>query len=102
MPQKEATIEVGRDEYILDAAYAQGYGDIPSTCRQGFCVACAAKLLEGEVDHSDANRFFDVDKQAGFVLICRAKPLSNLVIQTHQKKQMQEHRIANNLPTTRG
>ncbi len=97
-----AHIEVGGDEYILDAAYEAGYTDIPSMCLQGFCLTCASRLLKGEVDQSEAIRYYPQDREAGFVLICTAKPRSDLRIKTHQKKEMQNHRREQGLPYPRG
>lgn len=101
-PEGEITIEVGEDEYILDAISRRSDVDSPSMCLQGWCLRCAAKIIEGEVDQSSAKRFFDADEEADFVLICSAKPRSDLVIKTHQKEQMVEHRIQHKLPAPRG
>ena len=100
-PEGEVRLEVGEDEYILDAAFEAGY-NLPSMCLQGFCLTCASRLLNGEVDQSDAIRYYPEDKQAGFVLICSAKPRSNLCIKTHQKKEMQNQRDEYGLPYPRG
>jgi len=100
-PEGEVRLEVGEDEYILDAAFEAGY-NLPSMCLQGFCLTCASRLLNGEVDQSDAIRYYPEDKEAGFVLICSAKPRSNLCIKTHQKKEMQNQRDEYGLPYPRG
>ena len=100
-PEGEVRLEVGEDEYILDAAFEAGC-NLPSMCLQGFCLTCASQLLKGEVDQSDAIRYYPEDKGAGFVLICSAKPRSNLCIRTHQKKEMQHHRDEFGLPYPRG
>lgn len=101
-PKGEITIEVGEDEYILDVINRRSDVDSPSMCLQGWCLRCAAKIIEGEVDQSSAKRFFDEDKEADFVLICSAKPRSDLVIKTHQKEKMVEHRVEHKLPAPRG
>lgn len=87
----------GKYEYLWDAAARQGV-QLPSICLQGRCLSCAGKLLEGKVDQSSADTFFREDEEAGFVLLCRAQPRSNLDIRTHQALQMREHRLAHNLP----
>jgi len=87
----------GRDEYVWDAAARQGV-QLPSICLQGRCLSCAGKLLEGTVDQSSADSFFAEDEEAGFVLLCRAQPRSNLHIRTHQAGEMRAHRLANGLP----
>src|SRR5205814_3359657 len=54
---------------LLEAAEEQGVG-IPSSCRQGQCGTCKAKLLEGNV-RMDAEEGLDSDSRAqGFVLTC--------------------------------
>lgn len=85
------------DEYLWDAA-ARNDVSLPYICLQGRCLSCAGKLVEGEIDQSDADTFFREDEEAGFVLLCRARPLSNVRICTHQAGQMREHRLAHGLP----
>jgi ferredoxin len=97
-----ANLEVGENEFILDAAYEAGYSAIPSMCLQGFCLTCASLLLTGEVDQSKAIRYYPQDKEAGFILICAAQPRSDLCIKTHQKKEMQNHRRKQGLPYPHG
>jgi ferredoxin len=100
-PEGKARLEVGEDEFILDAAYKAGY-DLPSMCLQGFRFTCACKLFNGKVDQSDAIRYYPEDMKSGFILICSAKPLSDLCLKTHQKKQMQQHRKQLDLPYPHG
>lgn len=76
-PEGIVKLEVGEDEYILDAAYKAGY-DLPSMCLQGFCLTCACKLFKGKVDQSDSIRYYPEDMKSRFILICSAKPLSDL------------------------
>ncbi len=72
-------MRVGAEEHILDAARRGGL-DLPSACEMGWDLACACRVLEGEWDNSDARRYYGEDAEAGFVLICTAKPRSDLVI----------------------
>jgi len=98
---REVTTEARDDQYILDAGVNAGL-DLPFMCLQGWCTTCAGKLLEGEVDQSEARRYYPQDRAAGFVLLCSAYPRSDLRILTHQKEQMRLHREAVGLPTPRG
>jgi ferredoxin len=88
-------------EYLLDAGLDAGL-DLPSLCLQGWCLTCAARVLEGKVDQSDSRRYYPEDEEAGFALLCTATPLSDLRLKTHQTEAMRAHRDAHGLPATRG
>lgn len=96
-PEGVHTLVCRGDEYLWDAAARNGVL-LPSICLQGRCLSCAGKLMEGEVDQSSADTFFSEDAEAGFVLLCRARPRSNLRIRTHQALEMRAHRLAHGLP----
>ncbi|MDP9285943.1 MAG: 2Fe-2S iron-sulfur cluster-binding protein [Actinomycetota bacterium] len=91
----------GAEEHVLDAARRAGL-ELPSACEQGWDLACAVRVLEGRVDQSDARRYYPVDEEAGFALICTAKPLSDLRLRTHQSDAMCAHRRDHRLPAPRG
>lgn len=76
-------IEVGADEYILDAAERQGF-NLPYSCRAGVCVSCTGKLQEGSVIH-DYDFLKQKEIEAGFFLTCKAYASSNCVVITHQE-----------------
>jgi ferredoxin len=97
MPSGERQIRCRPDEFIWNAAAHNGI-ILPSICHQGRCLTCAGRLLEGSVDQSSANTFFPADTKAGFVLLCTAKPQSNLRILTHQQLLMRQHRARLGLP----
>ena len=88
-------------DHVLDAARRAGL-DLPSACEQGWDLACAVRVLEGELDHADARRYYAEDARAGFALICTAKPLSDLRLRTHQSEEMRTHRRRLGLPAPRG
>jgi ferredoxin len=96
-----AALEVGADESVWDAATRAGI-KLPSMCLQGWCTTCAARVLEGEFDPAEALRYYPQDKQAGFILLCTARPKSAMRIQTHQRDAMRAHRLKAGLPTPRG
>lgn len=87
----------GEDEYVWDAAAHIGI-ELPAICHQGRCLTCAGKLLSGTVDQEDAVSYFPEDRATEFILLCRAKPLSDLRIRTHQEWAMRSHRLAHGLP----
>ncbi len=96
------TLRIAADDFLWQAAGRAGL-DLPSRCRIGWCLSCAARLLApGAVDQSAARRYFAEDRAAGFVLLCTAKPRSPLVLATHQENALREHRQALGLPASLG
>ena len=66
-------------ETVLDAAERAGYS-LPYSCRKGVCSTCEGELRRGTV--SVGSKQFD--GPAGGVLLCQAKPQSDVVI--HAKR----------------
>ncbi len=98
LPEGERIVRVGYDQHIWNAAFAQG-AVLPALCHQGWCLTCAGRLENGgEVDQSDSVSFYPEDREAGFVLLCTAKPQSTLRIRTHQAIAMRKHRKQEKLP----
>jgi ferredoxin len=92
-PFGKRIVTAGRNQHLWDAAQAAGVF-LPAICHQGRCLSCAGRLLEpGEFDPSDAESYFHQDREAGFVLLCTAKPRSNLYIGTHAETEMRRHRL---------
>src|SRR5260370_5547566 len=91
------TLDWGADGLQWNRASRQGIR-LPAICHQGRCLTCAGKLIEGSVDQADADAYFAEDRAAGFVLLCRAKPLSDVRIRTHQEWEMRKHRLEHGLP----
>ena len=96
-PEGLHSIQCDEDEHIWDAA-ARADIRLPAICHQGRCLTCAGKLLEGCVDQRDTDSYFPQDRAKGFVLLCTAKPRSDLRILTHQQDEMRRHRLAHGLP----
>jgi CDP-4-dehydro-6-deoxyglucose reductase len=73
------------DETILEAALAHGFV-LPYSCRNGACGACKGKILEGNVDYGNPQAYAltEEEKLAGMALFCSAKPLSDLMIESHE------------------
>lgn len=97
-PYGSRVIDVGADEHIWDAAKNQGVV-LPAICHQGRCLTCAGQLLApGEFDQADAVSYFPQDREAGFILLCTAKPRSDLHIRTHVQTEMRQFRLKCGLP----
>jgi ferredoxin len=97
-PDGEWQFEAPGNEYLLYAMQDAGIVS-PMICEQGWCLACAARLVEGRVDRSAALTDYPEDAAAGFVLLCSTRPLSDLVLtqDIHEtRRQMTQHRIALN------
>lgn len=64
---------------VLDAARQSGVR-LASSCTQGMCGTCKAKLISGQVhmEHKGGIRQREIDQ--GYVLLCCSRPLSDLVI----------------------
>lgn len=83
------SVPVADHETILDALEAAGLR-LPYGCRYGACLTCAASLIEGAVDQSGGRAFAlrSEQRQAGYVLLCVARPLAHCVIDVGTRKDM--------------
>ncbi|WP_375474692.1 2Fe-2S iron-sulfur cluster-binding protein [uncultured Nostoc sp.] len=78
------TLQVPEDKTILSVADAAGL-ELPSSCNAGVCTTCAGQLSKGTVDQTDGMGVSpDLQKQ-GYVLLCVAKPLSDLKLETEKE-----------------
>lgn len=93
-------LEVDESEYVLAAAREAGVW-LPADCQQGWCTTCAAELLDGKVDQSNAKRYYDADAEADMILSCTAKPRSDLRIRACQYEEMLDHRAEHDKPPGR-
>ena len=59
-------------------------------CRMGSCGMCAAVLLEGCVDQSRQIFLTEAQQQAGFVLLCQARPLSDVVVRVCRNEELDQ------------
>jgi ferredoxin len=81
------TIQVPEDKIILRAATAAGL-DLPSSCNAGVCTTCAGKIIAGTVDQSDGMGVSPELQQQGYVLLCVARPRSDLKIETEKEDEL--------------
>ena len=69
-------VEVAEHQPILAAVETAGLR-LPVGCRYGGCITCAARLLQGKVNQSQAIALKPTQVAAGYVLLCVAYPRSN-------------------------
>jgi ferredoxin-NADP reductase len=74
------TIEVDEHTFVLEAAKTSGMR-LPSSCTKGLCGTCKSKLVSGTVEMTHAGGIRQREIDQGMILICCARPTSNLVIE---------------------
>ncbi len=77
---EQVQLTVSPGQAVLEAAEAIGL-ILPFGCRQGGCTSCAARLMSGELDQTDALALTESMRNGGWVLLCVGRPLSDCVIQ---------------------
>jgi len=76
---KRRDVPVAEGEAILDAALRAGV-DLPYACKGGMCSTCRAKIVDGST-LMDVNYSLEPwELEAGFVLTCQARPISERVV----------------------
>jgi len=75
-----AVLNVGEDEPIYDAALAAGY-QLPIACKYGGCITCAGKLVSGSVRQPKGTALNKRQSQAGYILMCVARPKEDCVVE---------------------
>ncbi|NVN84505.1 MAG: phenylacetate-CoA oxygenase/reductase subunit PaaK [Rhodopseudomonas sp.] len=76
---KRREVPVAEGESILDAALRAGM-DLPFACKGGMCSTCRAKLVEGEAKMELNYSLEPWELQAGFILTCQARPVTDKVV----------------------
>ncbi len=76
------TLRVARGQPVLDAALAAGL-NLPHSCKSGHCSSCRARLLSGEIRYGNGRPLGITAAEAagGEVLLCQARPLSDLTVE---------------------
>lgn len=70
------TVTVSDKETILNRCIEEGIAQ-EFSCRVGMCLACSAKIIEGEVTQPAARGLTDEEKEE-YALTCMARPKSDL------------------------
>jgi ring-1,2-phenylacetyl-CoA epoxidase subunit PaaE len=76
---KRRDVPVAEEESILDAALRAGM-DLPFACKGGMCSTCRAKLVEGDARMEVNYSLEPWELEAGFILTCQARPLSDKIV----------------------
>jgi 3-ketosteroid 9alpha-monooxygenase subunit B len=63
---------------LVDALLDAGI-DVPHSCREGRCGSCVCTVVSGEVDMAPNDVLEPADRQAGLILACQARPVSDAV-----------------------
>jgi ferredoxin len=84
---ESGTFQCKEDQFILNAALAGGVA-LPFGCRMGSCGQCTGRLVQGSVERADQLALTDEQIEKGFVLLCKSRPRSDLVIVTHQELEL--------------
>ena len=71
-------ITVSDTETVLSRCIEEGIAQ-EFSCRVGMCLACSAKIIEGEVTQPAA-RGLTEDERDEYALTCMARPKSDLVL----------------------
>lgn len=73
------SVPVAAGETIVDAAHRAGV-EAPFSCKGGMCCTCRAKVVDGEVDMAVNYSLEPWEIEAGFVLTCQSRPVSERVV----------------------
>jgi ring-1,2-phenylacetyl-CoA epoxidase subunit PaaE len=76
---KRRDVPIAEGEAILDAALRAGM-DLPFACKGGMCSTCRAKLVDGKAEMEVNYSLEPWELEAGFILTCQARPLSDKVV----------------------
>lgn len=76
------TIRVRAGQPVLEAALAAGL-NLPHSCKSGHCSSCRARLRSGTIRYPDVRPagITAEEEAAGNVLLCQARPLTDLVLE---------------------
>jgi ferredoxin len=83
------TVQVPEDRYILHSAESQGV-DLPFSCRNGACTACAVRVLSGTVHQPEAMGLSPRLQESGYALLCVSYPCSDLDVETQNEDEVYE------------
>lgn len=86
---KHYTVQVPSDRYILMSAESQGV-ELPFSCRNGACTACAVRVRSGTVYQPEAVGLSPKLREQGYALLCVSYPRSDLEVETQDEDEVYE------------
>ena len=87
------TFPVTEGQTVLEAAWNAGI-ELPNSCNAGVCTTCAAQILEGNVDQSEAMGVSPELRQKGYALLCVSYPLTDLKIASGKEEEVYQQQFA--------
>ena len=67
------------DENVVAAAARQGL-ELPYSCKGGMCCTCRCKVVEGEAEMATNYSLEPWEQEAGFILACQTRPLTEKLV----------------------
>jgi CDP-4-dehydro-6-deoxyglucose reductase len=85
LSKSDRSFRVEPGQPLLDAALAAGL-NLPHSCKGGNCGTCRARLLHGAVSYPNGRPLglSDAEVAEGYVLLCQARALGDLDIETYE------------------
>ncbi|NRA86121.1 MAG: phenylacetate-CoA oxygenase/reductase subunit PaaK [Rhizobiales bacterium] len=72
-------VKMSSEDSVLDVGLL-ALMDLPHACKGGVCCTCRAKLVAGKVSMAVTTGLEPYEIEAGFILTCQAKPLTDKLI----------------------
>ncbi len=83
------TLKVPSDRYILHCVENQGV-DLPFSCRNGACTACAVRVRSGDLRQPEAMGLSPELQSKGYALLCVSYAQSDLEVETQDEDEVYE------------
>ncbi|BAM80655.1 probable ferredoxin [Cyanidioschyzon merolae strain 10D] len=87
------TLAVPEDRYIWWYFRENGY-ELPSSCLNGCCTTCAAKIVRGSLEQPEALGLTREFRDKGYCLLCVSYPRSALVLVLQSEDEVYEQQWA--------
>jgi CDP-4-dehydro-6-deoxyglucose reductase len=92
LANRDVEFDVADDESVLSAGLRQGLA-LPFGCQTGGCGSCRVRCIQGRVDYAIPPHALSPEEvEAGYVLMCLARPATDLVLDLHQPPELESLR----------